>query len=153
MDPTRLSGRTREALEKLPPAKRARAEAIIAQTQTPEARAKDAAERAILDQEYHEMGRVAAIGEKVNPEDAAAFRTFIERLREERLSQGLSLERLATRSKLDKAALSRLEAGKQTNPTVATLMRYARALGMRAAFSLESRTDVTEADSAECRSP
>jgi transcriptional regulator with XRE-family HTH domain len=41
------------------------------------------------------------------------------------------------RSKLDKAALSRLEGGKQVNPTVTTLTRYARALDMRLTLSLE----------------
>jgi hypothetical protein len=144
MDPTKLSQRTREALEKLPPEKRPSAEAIIARTQTPQARAKDAADRAILDQEYRETGRIATISEKVDPEDAAAFRKFIENLREVRLSQGLSLEKLSTRSKLDKAAVSRLEAGMQINPTVATLMRYAEALGMRVTFSLQPRPDATD---------
>jgi ribosome-binding protein aMBF1 (putative translation factor) len=140
MDPTRISKRTREALEKLPPDKRARAEAIIAQTQTPEARAKDAADRAILDREYRETGRIATISEKGNLEDAVQFRHFINTLRAERLSHGLSLEELARRSQIDKAALSRLEAGKQSNPTVSTLMRYARALDMRLELSLEKRS-------------
>ena len=49
----------------------------------------------------------------------------------------MSLEELALRSRIDKAALSRLEGGKQSNPTVATLLRYARALDMRLNFSLE----------------
>jgi hypothetical protein len=64
MDPTKLSQRTREALEKMPPEKRARAEAIIARTQTPEARSKDAADRAILDRECRETGQIATVGEK-----------------------------------------------------------------------------------------
>jgi transcriptional regulator with XRE-family HTH domain len=63
----------------------------------------------------------------------------------------MSLEKLATRSRLDKAALSRLESGKQGNPTVATLMRYAEALGMRVTFSLERRPDEAEAGSMEGR--
>ena len=121
MDPTRLSRPTREALEKLPVDKRLRAEEAIARTQTPDARARDASDRAILDQEYRETGRIATIGEKIDPEDAAAFRKFLDHLRKARLTRGLSLEKLATHSKLDKAALSRLESGKQGNPTVATL--------------------------------
>ena len=40
MDPTRLSKRTRDALEQMPSDKRSRIEAIIAKTQTAEARAK-----------------------------------------------------------------------------------------------------------------
>jgi Helix-turn-helix len=41
---------------------------------------------------------------------------------------GLSLEQLAARSKIDKPVLSRLEAGKQSNPNLAPLIKYARAL-------------------------
>ncbi len=147
MDPTKLSQRTRKALDKLPSDKRLRAEAIIERTQTPEARARDAADRAMLDREYRETGRIATLKSEVDPEDAAAFGGFIDTLRQERLSQGLSLEKLATRSKLDKAALSRLEAGKQANPTVATLMRYAQALGMRVTFSLGARCGTIGANS------
>src|SRR5205814_5122438 len=106
MDPTRLSKRTLEALEKLPPEKRARAEAVIARTQTPEARAKDAADRAVLDREYRETGRITTIREKVPAEDAVVFSQFIKTLRDERLARGLSLEELALRSQIDKAALS-----------------------------------------------
>jgi hypothetical protein len=74
MDPTKLSARSRKALAKLPPEKRARAEAIIAQTQTPEARSKDSADRATLEREYRETGRIATASEKATPEDAAAVR-------------------------------------------------------------------------------
>ncbi len=80
----------------------------------------------MLDREYRETGRIATMSEKMNVEDSAAFSQFISRLREERLALGLSLEQLAARSKIDKAALSRLEAGKQSNPTLAKLMKYAR---------------------------
>jgi DNA-binding phage protein len=147
MDPTRVSHRTLEALERLPADRRARAEAIVAQTQTAEARSQDASDGAILDREYRETGRIATVGSKVAPEDAAHFRTFIETLQANRLKRRLSLERLAAESSLDKAALSRLESGKQSNPTVATLMRYAEALGMRLTLSLEPRSDAAEASS------
>ena len=56
----------------------------------------------------------------------------------------MSLEELASQSKLDKAALSRLEAGKQANPTVATLLRYARALDMPLTLSLGPQTTATQ---------
>ena len=81
MDPTRLSRRTREALENLPAEKRTLAEEAIARTQTLEARARDASDRALLDQEYRETGRIGTISEKVDPADAAMFRKFIEDLR------------------------------------------------------------------------
>jgi len=44
---------------------------------------------------------------------------------------------VAERSGLDRAVVSRLESGKQDNPTVATLMRYAAALGKRFLWSYE----------------
>ncbi len=144
MDPNRISRRTLEALEELPAQNRARAEAIIARTQTPEARARVAALRATLDKEYRETGRIATIGEKASPEDAVRFRHFVKLLQDERLARGLSLEQLAARSMLDPAALTRLEAGEQVDPPVATLMRYVRALDMRLAFSLEPVSGMPE---------
>jgi hypothetical protein len=64
MDPNRLSQWTRDALVAMPPEKRSRIEAIIAKTQTPEARARSALHRDILDREYRETGRIATIGER-----------------------------------------------------------------------------------------
>jgi ribosome-binding protein aMBF1 (putative translation factor) len=148
MDPTRLSQRTRDVLEEMPPAKRARVEAIVARTQTPEARAKDAADRAALDREDHETGRIATIGEKNNSEDVVVFSKFIRTLRDERLARGLSLEELALRWKIDKATLSRLESGKQSNPTLATLLRDVRALDMRLNLSLEPVSGVPKVSAA-----
>jgi ribosome-binding protein aMBF1 (putative translation factor) len=145
IEAARLSKRTLEALGKMPRGKRVRIEAIIARSQTPEARAKSAASRDILDREYRETGRIGTVSEKTAIEDSAGFSRFISRLRDERLARGLSLEQLAARSKIDKAALSRLEAGKQSNPTLATLMKYARALELRLTLSLEhaSRGDLS----------
>jgi ribosome-binding protein aMBF1 (putative translation factor) len=137
IDAARLSKRMLDALDKMPGDKRATIEAIVARSQTPDARAKSAANRDILDREYRETGRTATVSEKTTVEDSAAFSKFISRLRDERLARGLRLEQLAVRSKIDKAALSRLEAGKQSNPTLATLMKYARALELRLTLSLE----------------
>jgi transcriptional regulator with XRE-family HTH domain len=44
---------------------------------------------------------------------------------------GLSLTDVADRSGIDKAALSRLENGLYSNPTINTLARYAKAIGTR----------------------
>jgi ribosome-binding protein aMBF1 (putative translation factor) len=137
MDSDRVSKRTLEALEKLPPEKRARAESIIARTQTPEARARDSAVRAVLEKEYRQTGRIVTVGEKASPEAVAHFRHFVNVLRDERVARGLSIEELAARSMLDPAALSRLEAGEQANPSIVTLMRYAGALDMRLTLALE----------------
>ncbi len=57
-------------------------------------------------------------------------------LREARQSRGLSLSEIARRSDIDLASLSRLETGKNPNPTFETLSRYADALGLRIELSL-----------------
>jgi ribosome-binding protein aMBF1 (putative translation factor) len=137
MDPTKISERTRRRLEELPPEKRVRAEAAIGRTQTPEFRARVAADRAILDREYRETGTISATRP---PAAAADIPGFIIDLRREREARGLSLADVADRSGIDKAALSRLENGQQPNPTVNTLARYARALGKRLALTLEEAT-------------
>src|SRR5215469_783516 len=48
----------------------------------------------------------------------------VAELKKAREAAGLSLAQVAERSGIDKAALSRLETGRQINPTVATLARY-----------------------------
>ena len=118
--------RTRRQLEDLPPEKRAKAETAIARTRTPEFRARAAAARAALDEEYRVTGTIATAGAP----------PFVLLLKRERETRGLSLADVAGRSGIDKAALSRLENGQQPNPTVSTLARYAWALGKRLEWSL-----------------
>jgi DNA-binding phage protein len=57
-------------------------------------------------------------------------------LRQARQARGLSLSEVSRRSGIDLASLSRLEAGKNPNPTFETLSRYAEALGLRLELSL-----------------
>src|SRR4029077_3843611 len=61
----------------------------------------------------------------------------LQALKRERVRCGLSIGDVAERSGLDRAVVSRLENGKQDNPTVATLMRYAAAIGKRFLWSYE----------------
>jgi ribosome-binding protein aMBF1 (putative translation factor) len=61
----------------------------------------------------------------------------LQALKREREQSGLSIGDVAERSGLDRAVVSRLENGKQDNPTVATLMRYAAAVGKRFLWSYE----------------
>jgi transcriptional regulator with XRE-family HTH domain len=72
---------------------------------------------------------------------------FIHRLRVERKAKGLTLAQVSERSGIDQPALSRLERGLSTNPTVDTLARYASALGARLRLSLESEESVPAQDS------
>jgi ribosome-binding protein aMBF1 (putative translation factor) len=62
----------------------------------------------------------------------------LQALKRERERCGLSSGDVAERSGLDRAVVSRLENGKQDNPTVATLMRYAAAIGKRFLWSYEN---------------
>src|SRR5262249_16787576 len=63
--------------------------------------------------------------------------TALQGLKRERQRCGLSIGDVSKRSGLDRSVVSRLENGKQDNPTVATLMRYAAALGKRFLWSYE----------------
>jgi DNA-binding phage protein len=69
-------------------------------------------------------------------------------LEKARQSLGLSLTEIARRSGIDLASLSRLEAGKNPNPTFETLSRYAAALGLRLNLSLVEIEELASAPSA-----
>lgn len=58
----------------------------------------------------------------------AAF-AAMQVLKAEREKRGISLGELATRTGIDKSNLSKLENDLNTNPTLETLLRIARALG------------------------
>ncbi len=66
-----------------------------------------------------------------------AVRDALKMLKDERLGQGLSLSDVEQRSGIGRAALSRLENETEPNPTVATLTRYAEALGKTLVVSFE----------------
>jgi ribosome-binding protein aMBF1 (putative translation factor) len=76
--------------------------------------------------------RVRATGPPGRP-----FRELIAALRAERERQGLSLADLAERTGMDQAAIHKLEIGLNSNPTHATLTRYASALGVRIEWNLK----------------
>jgi len=61
----------------------------------------------------------------------------LQALKQYRQRSGISVSEVAERSGLDRAVVSRLENGKQDNPTIATLMRYAAAIGKRFLWSYE----------------
>src|SRR4051812_25499947 len=63
--------------------------------------------------------------------DAETLNEIGGALREARERAGLSLADVTSRSGIDAPALSRLENGQNPNPTLATLSRYAQALGKR----------------------
>lgn len=65
------------------------------------------------------------------------LRPFLAGLKQQREEQGLSLSEVSARCGIDKAALSRLENGQNSNPTLDTLWRYAAALGRRVVLTTE----------------
>ena len=60
-----------------------------------------------------------------------AVKVLIHELKQARAAAGLTVAALSKRTGMDQATLSRLENGRQPNPTVDTLWRYARAVGRR----------------------
>lgn len=58
-----------------------------------------------------------------------AVKVVIHELKKMRQAAGLTLAAVSKLTGMDQASLSRLENGRQPNPTVDTLWRYARAVG------------------------
>lgn len=67
----------------------------------------------------------------INQQSFAAILSLMARFKAERESQGLTLAAVAERMGIDGPALSRLETGKMLNPTLATLHKWADALGQK----------------------
>jgi hypothetical protein len=96
---------------------------------TPEEKARVAEVRRLVEAEREDILRR---GREILTEECdrgAALRDVSRLLKAERLLQGLTLTDIQQRSGIDPPALSRLENGADANPTVATLTRYAEALG------------------------
>jgi DNA-binding XRE family transcriptional regulator len=67
----------------------------------------------------------------ISQESFAAILGLVARFKAVRESQGLTLAEVAGRMGIDPPALSRLETGKVLNPTLATLHKWAEALGQK----------------------
>jgi DNA-binding XRE family transcriptional regulator len=74
----------------------------------------------------------------INQKSFAAILLLVARFKTVRESQGLTLAEVAERMGIDPPALSRLETGKMLNPTLATLHKWAEALGRRLDVDLSS---------------
>ncbi len=108
---------------------------------TPEEQAKlDEARRIWRSPEYQaKLGQeIEEIKEEFPPKEAPPVVVeFLAKIRRERERQGLSLSDLERRTGIKGANLSKLETGKQFNPTIATMETLASALGMRVVLDLE----------------
>jgi hypothetical protein len=85
--------------------------------------------RAQLDDEKDEIIAEARRHKAAHDAAIARLREVMQLLRAERTRQGLSLADVQARTGIARSALSRLESDADANPTLATITRYAEALG------------------------
>ena len=74
----------------------------------------------------------------INQQSFAAILSLAAKFKAARESQELTLAEVAERMGIDPPALSRLETGKMLNPTLATLHKWAEALGQKLDVELSS---------------
>jgi len=99
---------------------------------TPEEAGKYKAIRASVAEELPEL--LARHEERMATLDQ--LRELLLQLRAAREAKGLSLSDLTELTGMDRSAISKLETGQRSNPTVETLVRYAEAVGKRLVLSL-----------------
>lgn len=95
--------------------------------------------RRLTDAEAPEIRRKAKQLKAKSDVARATLQDALRLLRAERVRQGLSLADIQDRTGIERPNLSRLENEDSSNPTVATLTRYAEALGKRLVIVLADR--------------
>ncbi|MGL4551672.1 MAG: helix-turn-helix domain-containing protein [Gemmataceae bacterium] len=101
-------------------------------TRTPEDAARLRAEREKYQRERPTMEQLLASGDFEQPVplgEVLELSGVAAEMKQERERQGVTLAVLADRTGIDQATLSKLESGKNDNPTLSTLCRVAAALG------------------------
>ena len=99
---------------------------------TPEDKARLKAVRDRFQKEKPSLEELVASGEYSPPIKQAEYCELMKTaaaLKKAREEAGISLRQMAQRMSMDVGALSRLENGVNSNPTIETLFRYARSLG------------------------
>lgn len=107
--------------------------------QTPEQEAAEAALRERFQTEKPTLEELVASGDVTQVFTMGEYwelRKTFAALKAVREQQGLSITDLAERTGIDRAMISRLENGQIDNPTIATMSRYAKALGKKVVVSL-----------------
>jgi ribosome-binding protein aMBF1 (putative translation factor) len=113
-----------------------------ANQKTAQERARERALRDRIQKEKPSLDDLLRSGE-CDPDAVMTMGTYfdvqraLQVLKRDRQRRRLSVSDVAERSGLDRAVVSRLENGKQDNPTIATLMRHADAVGKRFLWSFE----------------
>ena len=95
--------------------------------------------RRLTDAEAPEIRRKAKQLKTRSDAARTTLQDALRLLRAERVRQGLSLADIQDRTGIERPNLSRLENETSSNPTVATLTRYAEALGKRLVIVLADR--------------
>ncbi len=112
---------------------------------TPEQKAKENQVREMFQDWRPPAEELLASGRWQGPvivEGQQEFWVAIRRLRAFREARGLTLKNVSERCGIDVATLSKLENGKQANPTLFTMLLYAGAVGKRLHFSVQKRPRV-----------
>jgi DNA-binding Xre family transcriptional regulator len=101
-------------------------------------------EQAVAEEQAAKEKNIAA-AKKLIPRlmaDCQQAVAIVRMLRQAREAAGITLTELEARTGIRKSALSRLENSKAPNPTLASLQRYAEALGRRLCVSVEAERSV-----------
>jgi len=105
---------------------------------SPAEKARLKAIRAAYQKSKPSLEELAAQGAEIIPLGTyLAVQQLLADIRRTRQERKLTLEEVAEKAGMDKASLSRLETGKQPNPTVDSLFRVASALGKTISLRLE----------------
>ncbi len=112
----------------------------IHRTATDGEKARHAMARKKIKDELPEINRRAKQRLEILRKEGTPIRQVLSALRDERERQGLSLADIYERTGIDRAALSRLENNEDANPTLATLERYAEAVGKHVVVLLSEST-------------
>lgn len=100
-------------------------------TTKPQRTAEQRAEEAAIRQQHAANPIRQRPAGAVSSQDFTAILSLVARFKALRENQGLTLAEVAERMGIDGPALSRLETGKMLNPTLATLHKWAEALGQK----------------------
>jgi len=104
---------------------------------TPEEKKRVLETRRWAQEHETEIRQLAKIRRDHPSDSIATMEDALALLKAERLRQELSLSDIHKRTGIERPNLSRLENELEANPTIATLMRYAEALGKRLLIVLD----------------
>jgi DNA-binding phage protein len=94
------------------------------------------AAKRLTERDAAEIRRKAKVYKREHDALQVTLQEALRLLKDERVRQGLSLGDIQDRVGIERPNLSRLENDAEANPTIATLTRYASALGKRLVIAL-----------------